>query len=125
MPDDPDANETTTMVPETTTMPDDPDANETTTMVPETTTMPDDPDANETTTMVPETTTMPMTTVAPDPSLTLEQCQGCLTMCAPCRECADGDNTTFAYGDCEKCWSCWNFGKDKLHKSEKKMAKHC
>merc|ERR1711937_932237 len=87
---------------------------------------PDDP----VTTVAPETTMAPspvppVTTASPDPSVTLETCHACLTICAPCKQCAENGNTTFAYGDCEKCWSCWNYKKDKLHKNEKKMAKHC
>jgi tripeptidyl-peptidase-1 len=95
-----------------------------TTMVPETTIAP----APETTIApAPETTIAPTpgTTVLPDPSLTLDQCHACFTMCAPCQACADGPSGSFVMGSCEKCWHCWNFGKDELKKDDNDMDKDC
>merc|ERR1719171_2165942 len=88
-----------------------------TTKAPETTVAP-------MTTDVPKTTEAPMTTKSPE-DLTLKQCQVCLTMCAPCKECTEDRNATFLYGSCDKCWSCWNFGKDKIADSNKHMDKDC
>jgi hypothetical protein len=76
------------------------------------------------TTQQPGTTEAPMTTQAPE-ELTLKQCQVCLTMCAPCKQCTEDRNATFLYGTCDKCWSCWNFGKDKLKDDDKHMDKDC
>jgi len=46
-------------------------------------------------------------------------------MCAPCKECTEGPNATFAYGSCDKCWQCWNWDKDKLKDDDKHMDKDC
>jgi hypothetical protein len=106
---------------------DEDDLPETTTETPETK-MPETTEVPKTTaaetTQAPLTTEAPQTTEAPA-DLTLKECQVCLTMCAPCKQCTEDRNTTFLYGSCDKCWTCWNFGKDKLKDDDKHMDKHC
>jgi tripeptidyl-peptidase-1 len=77
-------------------------------------------------TPTPEPTPSPVPpTPMPDPSLTLEQCHACFTMCDSCRACTEGPNGTFIFGSCDKCWQCYNWGKDKVDDDEKHMSKHC
>jgi tripeptidyl-peptidase-1 len=84
----------------------------------------DEDDADPETTVAPSPSP-PGTTVVPDPSLTLEQCRGCFTMCSSCQACTEGPNATFLYGSCDQCWQCWNWKKDKVKEDEKHMSKHC
>jgi hypothetical protein len=46
-------------------------------------------------------------------------------MCAPCQECADGPDGSFAFGKCEKCWHCWDWDDDELEDDDKHMDKDC
>jgi len=121
---------TTTIVPEPTT-------DEPTTMAPvdpttqEPTTAPVDPTTIAPTTQPitePESSTtsaIVTTTKPPAPTPSPQACHACLTVCAPCEECTQGKDGSFAFGSCEKCWHCWDWDDDELEDDDDDMDADC
>jgi len=80
----------------------------------------------EPTTQEPTTAPVEPTTIAPvGPTPSPERCHSCLTICAPCKECTEGPDGSFAFGNCEKCWHCWDWDDDELEDDDDDMDKDC